>query len=76
MPTFSDLKLEEKDDALERALHKARKLKQRAQVANDLINSVVSNLKPEEPEENLDSTNSIVLNSTAEFCRTLGILVY
>lgn len=70
---MDDCKLEENDDALERALNKARKLKQREQVANELINTVVGNLKSEESDEEVvDNTNSIVLNSTAEFCRTLG----
>lgn len=64
----SDVKIEEKDDELERALHKARKAKQKEAALSDFLASVP--IKPE-PEDNLDG-GSIVLNSTAEFCRTLG----
>lgn len=64
----TDLKLEdEKDDILEKALHKARKIKQRENLITEIIKTEIKT----EPEENLDSGN-IVLNATAEFCRTLG----
>lgn len=75
IPVLSDIKLDEKDDVLERALHKARKLKQREQIANDLMSSLIANIKPEKVEENVDVGNNIVLNSTAEFCRTLGKII-
>lgn len=65
----SNLKLEdEKDDLLEKALHKARRIKQRENIIADIIKTEI---KPEPQEENVDGGN-IVLNSTAEFCRTLG----
>lgn len=64
----TDIKLEDdKNDILEKALHKARKIKQKENLITEIIKSEVK----EEPEEQLDSGN-IVLNATAEFCRTLG----
>lgn len=65
LPT--DIKLEdEKDDMLEKALHKARKIKQKENLITDIIKTEIK-----EPSEHLDSGN-IILNATAEFCRTLG----
>lgn len=65
--------MEENDYTLERALQKARKLKQREIVANDILASIATTIKPEpQNEEDLDPGNNIILNSTAEFCRTLG----
>ncbi|CAG9863570.1 unnamed protein product [Phyllotreta striolata] len=65
---MSDVKIEdEKDDLLERALHKARKIRQKENVLADIVKMEVK----EEAEEDADGAN-IVLNSTAEFCRTLG----
>nr|CAI5865071.1 unnamed protein product [Callosobruchus analis] len=64
-----DIKLEvDRDDVLEQALHKARTIKQKENVIADLIKTEV---KTEPEEENVDAGN-IVLNATAEFCRTLG----
>lgn len=64
----ADIKIEEdKDDMLEKALHKARKIKQKENLITDIMKVEMK----EEPEEHLDSGN-IVLNATAEFCRTLG----
>lgn len=65
----SDLKIEEKDDFLEKALHKARRIKQKETIVADIIKTEI---KTETEEENIDSGN-IILNATAEFCRTLGI---
>lgn len=64
-----DLKLEDDhDDILEKALHKTRMVKQK----QDLIAGIMETpLKTEPDPENSDSGN-IILNSTAEFCRTLG----
>lgn len=67
----TDMKLEENDDDLEKALHKARKVKQKSNVIADLIGSTP--VKPEPEEENGDN-GAIVLNATAEFCRSLGKL--
>ncbi|XP_072379516.1 U4/U6.U5 tri-snRNP-associated protein 1 [Diabrotica undecimpunctata] len=65
----TDIKIEDdKDDILERALHKARKIKQKENIVADIIKTEI---KTEQEEENLDGSN-IVLNATAEFCRTLG----
>lgn len=66
------MKLEEDDDDFQAALHKARKLKQKEKVATDII-AAVNNIKSELQEEQagVDSSN-IILNATAEFCRTLG----
>ncbi|XP_076266874.1 U4/U6.U5 tri-snRNP-associated protein 1 isoform X2 [Rhynchophorus ferrugineus] len=68
IPTNINLE-DDKDDLLERALHKTRKIKQKENLVADIIKSEVK----EEPEDdgNVDSGN-IVLNATAEFCRTLG----
>ncbi|XP_066260823.1 U4/U6.U5 tri-snRNP-associated protein 1 [Euwallacea similis] len=63
-----DIKLEDdKDDLLERALHKARRIKQKENMIADILKTEVK----EEAQEDPDSGN-IVLNATAEFCRTLG----
>lgn len=62
------MKIEEKDDDLERALHKARRVKQKEDVISDLL--AKTEIKPE-PDDNADNC-AIILNSTAEFCRTLG----
>lgn len=65
----TDLKIEEKDDFLEKALHKARKIKQKENIVADIIKTEI---KTEVEEENIDSGN-IILNATAEFCRSLGM---
>ncbi|XP_018330146.1 U4/U6.U5 tri-snRNP-associated protein 1 isoform X2 [Agrilus planipennis] len=66
-----DIKVEEDiDDTLERALHKARKLKQKEAITTNSFTSV-SGIKDEPQEDGLDP-GAIVLNTTAEFCRTLG----
>ncbi|KAF5291182.1 hypothetical protein FQA39_LY14424 [Lamprigera yunnana] len=66
----SEIKLEEEiDDSLERALQKSRRLKQKKIVHSTV--PVVDVIKSEPVEESLELGN-IVLNSTAEFCRTLG----
>ncbi|XP_050500074.1 U4/U6.U5 tri-snRNP-associated protein 1 isoform X2 [Diabrotica virgifera virgifera] len=65
----TDIKIEDdKDDILEKALHKARKIKQKENIVADIIKTEI---KAEQEEENLDGSN-IILNATAEFCRTLG----
>lgn len=65
----SNLKIEDdKDDLLEKALHKARKIKQKENIIADILKTEI---KEEPAEEQADSGN-IILNSTAEFCRTLG----
>uniref|UniRef100_A0A0A9WX62 U4/U6.U5 tri-snRNP-associated protein 1 n=2 Tax=Lygus hesperus TaxID=30085 RepID=A0A0A9WX62_LYGHE len=64
---------EEPDNELELALKKARRLKQMPSEAPKKlpkIEEVIREVK-EEPEEDA-GLSSIVLNSTAEFCRTLG----
>lgn len=65
----TDVKVEEKDDELERALHKARKAKQKENVMADMIGK--TEVKDEPAEDNMENS-AIILNSTAEFCRTLG----
>ncbi|XP_044754550.1 U4/U6.U5 tri-snRNP-associated protein 1 [Coccinella septempunctata] len=64
----TDFSIDEKDDELEQAIHRARKIKQRENVVAELIQNTV--IKTEIKEEPIDG--SIVLNTTAEFCRTLG----
>lgn len=67
--TLEDIKIEEeKDDLLEKALHKSRKIKQKENIIAEIVKTEI---KEEPEEENIDSGN-IILNSTAEFCRTLG----
>lgn len=66
--TPTEIKFEdEKDDLLEKALHKARKIKQKENVVAEIVKTELK----DEPEDQLDGGN-IVLNATAEFCRTLG----
>lgn len=83
---FTGLKVEdENEDYLERVLNKARKLKlQERNQAMPNVTDILSQIKPEIDEEGespnygKDSatlqqpSSSIILNSTAEFCRTLG----
>lgn len=74
----TNVKVEEEDDDLERILSKARKLKQK----DSIIKKTLSiDIKPEikleiEGENSMDidggRDSNIVLNATAEFCRTLG----
>ncbi|XP_030761590.1 U4/U6.U5 tri-snRNP-associated protein 1 [Sitophilus oryzae] len=65
----TDIKLEDdKDDLLELALHKARKIKQKENLIADIIKLEVK----EEPHDDNAESGYITLNSTAEFCRTLG----
>ncbi|XP_046388910.1 U4/U6.U5 tri-snRNP-associated protein 1 isoform X2 [Ischnura elegans] len=74
---LSDVKLEPDDSELELqlALNKARKIKQKEALEN---NSSVEKIAAEivaknEQDDGLSGTQgSIVLNATAEFCRTLG----
>lgn len=48
-------------------MHKARKIKQKENIIADILKTEIK----EEPGEEQD-TGNIILNSTAEFCRTLG----
>lgn len=52
---------------LEKALHKTRKIKQKENIIADILKTEIK----EEAAEEQDTSN-IILNSTAEFCRTLG----
>ncbi|TDG44770.1 hypothetical protein AWZ03_008826 [Drosophila navojoa] len=82
--TKPQIKLEHEDDDLERVLSKARKLKQKENIIKKPlpldVASLTHNVKPEPVDETsasgeiiLGSADSnIVLNATAEFCRTLG----
>lgn len=79
-----DIKMEGEDDDLERVLSKARKLKQKENIIKKPMSidfeSIQRDIKPEPEPEETSSTGvvltgadgSIVLNATAEFCRTLG----
>lgn len=65
------LKVEPDDTTLELALRKARRIKQRENLTTLLpVTSLIKDEPKEEPSAH-DSGN-IILNSTAEFCRTLG----
>ncbi|KAM7351710.1 U4/U6.U5 tri-snRNP-associated protein 1 [Cochliomyia hominivorax] len=75
-----DVKIEEHDEDLERVLSKARKLKQKDNIIKKSIPDIES-IKPEikteiDYENAMDSEGNrdahIILNATAEFCRTLG----
>lgn len=71
-PTMEDLKPEAEDTTLELALRKARRLKQKENLT--FLPSVTSLIKDEPVEDSFSGqdTGFITLNSTAEFCRTLG----
>lgn len=68
---LSGIKLEEDDKELELqlALKKAQKLKE-SQLSN--IEKVVETIKQESMGSEESQSGNIVLNATAEFCRTLG----
>ncbi|XP_065358225.1 U4/U6.U5 tri-snRNP-associated protein 1 [Calliphora vicina] len=80
MDSEMNLKIEEQDDDLERVLSKARKLKQKENIIKKSLPNIESmqpEIKPEIEEDNdMDSDVNrdahIILNATAEFCRTLG----
>ncbi|XP_075154055.1 U4/U6.U5 tri-snRNP-associated protein 1 [Haematobia irritans] len=73
-----DIKIEEEDDDLGRILSKARKLKQKENlIQKSLPVDIKVEVKTENEEENAmdvdgNRDSNIVLNATAEFCRTLG----
>lgn len=84
---LSDVKVEEEDTDLEQILSKARRLKQKEALISKTIESASFKIKDEVKKENDDDdddeegTNdiemesketNIILNATAEFCRTLG----
>ncbi|KAI8125440.1 hypothetical protein FF38_14399 [Lucilia cuprina] len=79
-PMDSDIKIEEQDEDLERMLSKARKLKQKENIIKKSlpnIETIKPEIKSEIEEDNaMDSEVNrdahIILNATAEFCRTLG----
>lgn len=80
----AEIKLENDDDDLERVLSKARKLKQKENLIQKSlpidVASLTHNVKPEPVDETSaagemvlgTADSNIVLNATAEFCRTLG----
>lgn len=76
--TEPDVKIEEEDDDMERILSKARKLKQKESIIKKpLPIEIKTEVKAEQGDDNamdIDGgrENNIVLNATAEFCRTLG----
>lgn len=72
---FDDIKLEQDDSELELALKKARKLKQKETLETKPTVDKVAEMiiKTESPAYQAPGPGgSIVLNATAEFCRTLG----
>lgn len=80
--TASQVKIEEADDDLERILSKARKLKQKENIIKKPLPVDINSIKDEIKTEPVDGADgeggirgadgNIVLNATAEFCRTLG----
>ncbi|KAI4453222.1 squamous cell carcinoma antigen recognized by cytotoxic t lymphocytes [Holotrichia oblita] len=62
------VKFEEKEELYEKALEKAKNIKLRERI--DVL-STVKSIK-DEPMEEMEPGSNIVLNATAEFCRTLG----
>lgn len=63
----------EVDDDLEKVLSKARRLKQReALITQSTITAKIETEIKQEDDEDGGLENNIVLNETAEFCRTLG----
>lgn len=75
-----DVKVEEDDNELEQMLSKARRLKQSEALIKKTLSFDPTKIKPEiKSERNSDNEdadnghdNFMTLNSTAEFCRTLG----
>lgn len=68
-------KEELEDDDLEKVLSKARRLKQKESIIKKSVPviEIKQEVKEEEESEGFDfMENKIVLNETAEFCRTLG----
>lgn len=65
------VKFEEKEELYEKALEKAKNIKLKERI--DVV-STVKSIK-DEPMEEMEPGSNIVLNATAEFCRTLGKLV-
>ncbi|XP_073821050.1 U4/U6.U5 tri-snRNP-associated protein 1 [Musca autumnalis] len=74
----SNVKIEEEEDDMERILSKARKLKQKESIIKKpLPIDIKTEIKAEVDDDNamdIDGgrESNIVLNATAEFCRTLG----
>lgn len=76
----TDVKIEEEDNELEHMLSKARRLKQNEAFIKKTFTLDPATIKPEvKSERNSDNEDAddgrdtfITLNSTAEFCRTLG----
>ncbi|XP_017476070.1 PREDICTED: U4/U6.U5 tri-snRNP-associated protein 1 [Rhagoletis zephyria] len=78
----SEVKAEEEDEDLERILSKARKLRQKENIIKKPFPIDVNSIKHEIKAEPIDGADgeggirgadgNIVLNATAEFCRTLG----
>ncbi|XP_053957821.1 U4/U6.U5 tri-snRNP-associated protein 1 [Anastrepha ludens] len=78
----AEVKAEDEDDDLERMLSKARKLKQKENIIKKPLPIDVNSIKHEIKTEPVDGADdeggirgadgNIVLNATAEFCRTLG----
>ena len=74
-----EVKVEEQDEDLERVLSKARKLKQKESIIKKSlpdVESIKAEVKTEKDDNAMDTENNrdahIILNATAEFCRTLG----
>ncbi|XP_043482141.1 U4/U6.U5 tri-snRNP-associated protein 1 isoform X1 [Leptopilina heterotoma] len=66
----SGIKIEEEDKEFDMKLAR-KKAKRSKTLQTDSIEEVVSHIKPD-PEKESSQIGNIVLNSTAEFCRTLG----
>lgn len=75
---MQDINVEAEDDDLEQVLSKARRLKQKEAFISKTLETVtpntdIKNEQPSDDDENVDvKDTNIILNATAEFCRTLG----
>lgn len=79
---FSNIKIEDDNEDLELVLAKARRLKQKEAIINKALSMddvlVKNEIKSEVASDGEDidndytDNNNIILNATAEFCRTLG----
>lgn len=79
---FSNIKIEDDNEDLELVLAKARRLKQKEAIINKALSMddvlVKNEIKSEVASDGEDNDNdytdntNIILNATAEFCRTLG----
>lgn len=73
--TEMNIKIESVDEDLEHVLSKARRIKQKEIIKKEIPVEVIKTevkMETEDSDEETLRSNNIILNQTAEFCRTLG----